>query len=78
MQVTLEELQLGRSLLHRQAEAAIKEADAQIKLNKGQCEHVGRLLVHAKVANHISIEAVTWRENTSTIIGLGVGLRLVS
>ena len=53
MQITLEEVQLGRSLLHRQAEAAIQEADAQIKLNKGQYDHVGRLLVHVKVANHI-------------------------
>lgn len=59
MQITLEELQLGRSLLHRQAEAAIKEADAQIKLNKGQYDHVGRLLVHAKVANHNPTQAVT-------------------
>ncbi|KAL3161761.1 hypothetical protein ABBQ38_008856 [Trebouxia sp. C0009 RCD-2024] len=50
LQITLEELQLGRSLLHRQAEAAIKEADAQIKLNKGQYDDVGRLLVHAKAA----------------------------
>ena len=52
VQITLEELQLGRSLLHRQAEAAIQEADAQIKLNKGQYDHVGRMLVHVKVANH--------------------------
>lgn len=59
MQITLEELQLGRSLLHRQAEAAIKEADAQIKLNKGQYDDVGRLLVHAKVANHTLTQAVT-------------------
>lgn len=51
MQMTLEELQVGRSLLHRQAEATIQEADAQIKLNKGQYDHVGRLLVHVKVAN---------------------------
>ena len=49
----LEEMQLGRSLLHRQAEAAIQEADAQIKLNKGQYDHVGRLLVHVKVVNLI-------------------------
>lgn len=48
LQVTLEDLQLGRSLLHRQAEAAIKEADGQIKLNQGQYDHAGRLLVHAK------------------------------
>ena len=53
LQITLEELQLGRSLLHRQAEAAIQQADAQIKLNKGQYDHVGRLLVHVKVAHHI-------------------------
>ena len=50
-QIKLEEVQLGRSLLHRQAEATIKEADAQIQLNKGQYDHVGRLLVHVKVTH---------------------------
>jgi len=48
--VTLEDLQLGRSLLHRQAEAAIKEADGQIKLNKEQYDQAGRLLVHVKAS----------------------------
>ncbi|KAL0032078.1 hypothetical protein WJX77_004042 [Trebouxia sp. C0004] len=51
LQVTLEDLQLGRSLLHRQAEAAIKEADGQIKLNKEQYDQAGRLLVHVKASN---------------------------
>lgn len=60
LQITLEELQLGRSLLHRQAEAAIQQADAQIKLNKDQYDHVGRLLVHVKVAHHI--QAATCRK----------------
>ncbi|KAL0050730.1 hypothetical protein WJX82_005993 [Trebouxia sp. C0006] len=49
-EVTLEDLQLGRSLLHQQAEAAIKEADGQIKLNKEQYDQAGRLLVHVKAA----------------------------
>ena len=48
LQETLEELQLGRSLLQRQAEAAMKDADSEIKLNKEQYEHCGRLLVHVK------------------------------
>jgi len=48
--VTLEDLQLGRSLLHRQTEAAIKEADGQIKLNKEQYDQAGRLLVHVKAS----------------------------
>lgn len=60
VQVTLEELQLGRSLLHRQAEAAIKEADAQIRLNKGQYNHVGRLLVHVKVMCYIQALKQKW------------------
>ncbi|KAL0025844.1 hypothetical protein WJX79_005914 [Trebouxia sp. C0005] len=50
LQVTLEDLQLGRSLLHRQAEAAIKAADGQIKLNKEQYDQAGRLLMHVKAA----------------------------
>ncbi len=52
-QVTLEDLQLGRSLLHRQAEAAIKEADGQIKLNKEQYDQAGRLLVHVKASKFL-------------------------
>ncbi|KAA6420490.1 MAG: hypothetical protein FRX49_09651 [Trebouxia sp. A1-2] len=51
LQVTLEDLQLGRSLLHRQAEAAIKAADGQIKLNKEQYDQAGRLLMHVKASN---------------------------
>lgn len=42
-------MQHMRQSIHKQAEAAIEEAQAQQELNASQYEHAGRSLVHIKV-----------------------------
>lgn len=49
MQGRLQEVQHKRQLVHKQAEAAILEAQAQQELNAAQYDQAGRSLVHIKV-----------------------------
>ena len=49
LQARLQEMQHRRQRVHKQAEAAIQEAEAQAELNASQYDRAGRSLVHIKV-----------------------------